>query len=267
MAIQKCFSFVDVELETDIKICFVRVKITFFHALIRACYKPPNADAVFIQDLYKVMNFVTLRYPQCPIFLGEGDFNYPGINWMDCVPNSTCGNISQCRDFINLRKSCSLDQAVLVSTRELSILDMFLPSIPGQILSVNVVDAISDQRIVMIDADTYVHEKISENKLIFYYSRANSSAIASTLETFLLDIQVSFGLRSVEDNCILINAKFLETMDLFLPRIRITPNTYKPWFTKYLKAQLNTEKRLYSRARSPNSTDSWAKFSNHFTLY
>lgn len=72
MAIQKCFSFVDVELETDIKICFVRVKITFFHALIRACYKPPNADAVFIQDLYKVMNFVTLRYPQCPIFSRGG---------------------------------------------------------------------------------------------------------------------------------------------------------------------------------------------------
>lgn len=48
VAIHKCFSSVAVELESDIEICFVRVKITFFHALIGVCCRPPNTDAVFI---------------------------------------------------------------------------------------------------------------------------------------------------------------------------------------------------------------------------
>lgn len=34
VAIHKCFFSVAVELETDIEICFVRVKITLFYALI-----------------------------------------------------------------------------------------------------------------------------------------------------------------------------------------------------------------------------------------
>lgn len=102
----------------------------------------------------------------------------------------------------------------------------------------NVEDAISDHRIFMIDANISVHEKRFENKLIFDYARANSSAIASTLKTFLLDFQVSFGLRSVEDNWSLIKTKLLETMDLFVPRRRVTSNSHKPWFTKDLKPYL-----------------------------
>lgn len=127
----------------------------------------------------------------------------------------------------------------------------------------NVEDAISDHRIVMIDANISVHKKRFENKLIFYYARANSSAIATTLENFLLDFQVYFGLRSDEDNWSLIKAKLLETMDAFVPRIRITSKTHKPWFTEDLKPLLNNKKRLYSRAINLNSTDSLAKFSNH----
>lgn len=188
-------------------------------------------------------------------YISWGDFNYLGINWIDSVPNSTCGNISQCRDFIDLCKSCTLDQVVLGPTRELLVLYLFLTSIPEQILSVNVEDAISDHRIAIIYANISVHENISENKLIFDYARANSSVIASTLETFLLDFQVSVGLRSVEDNRSLIETKLLETMDLFVPRIRITSNSHKPWFTKDLKTLLNTKKRPYSKARSLNSTD------------
>lgn len=196
VAIQNCFSSLVVNLDTDIEVCFVRVKCAFSHILVGVCYRPPDSQAVFLQELYKILNFVTLRYPQCPVFLG-GDFNYPKIDWIDCVPESSCRSTSQCRDFIDICKSCSLDQVVRVPTRENAILDLFFTSIPELILSVNTVDAISDHRMVVIDANIAVHEKRCEHKVIFDYARANLSEIASALESFLIDFQDSFSLRSV----------------------------------------------------------------------
>lgn len=123
VAMKTRFPTTVVDWQADIEIWFVRVKFTFPYILIGVCYKPPDADVVFIQELCKVLNFVTLHCRQCPVFLGS-DFIYPRIDWVEFVPDSKCRNISQCRGSIDTCRACSLHQVVLVPTRENSVLDL-----------------------------------------------------------------------------------------------------------------------------------------------
>lgn len=174
---------------------------------------------MFTQEWGKVLNFVTLCYPQRPVFLGS-DFNYPGMDWVEFVPDSNCRNISQCRDSIDICRACSLHQVMFVLTRENSVLDLFFASIPDLISSVHVVEAISDRRIVLGDANVAVPEKCCENKPIFYHARANFSEIASIIETSLHHFQGFLALRSVEEKWSLIKAKLIETLNLSVPSLK-----------------------------------------------
>lgn len=79
VAIKNCFSTTPILFDTDIEIVFVRVKFTFSYAKIGACYRPPDEHVSFNDEMSKALDYVTLQFPQCPVFLG-GDFNFPGID-------------------------------------------------------------------------------------------------------------------------------------------------------------------------------------------
>lgn len=244
---------------------WVRVKFSFSYVLVGVCYKPPHVTVEFVRDLCINLDDVISRYPGCPVFLG-GDFNYPGIDWISCEPLPDCRHVSECIEFLNVLKSLYLSQVVLEPTRGTSILDLFFTTAPDIIKRVNVLEEISDHKMVVIEVEMATQHPRNQIKEIHDYSKAKSNEISTVMSIFLDNFERSFRLRSVEENWSAFKNQLNRILNDFVPRIKIPNNPLRPWFSKKLKSLLNKKKRLYNRAMESDDNLSWDLYNTHSSI-
>ena len=101
--------------------------------LIGVCYRPPNTelDNGNGAELRSLISEVSNRQ-----FVLMGDFNYPGIDWVNYSVSS--GATSECCKFLECITDCFVTQHVMEPTRGMAILDLLLTREPNMISSVSV---------------------------------------------------------------------------------------------------------------------------------
>lgn len=145
------------------------VNLTFptSKTVLIACYRAPDSDDNFTQELYSVVLDLTSRFPRSN-FLLCGDFNFPDIDWVHLAAHSPLS-----RNFLDLCLMFNFAQMVTMPTRGTNILDLFLVSTPDLVNSVQCVDGISDHKILLIGLSIPIPTRQPLNKYIRDYNKAN----------------------------------------------------------------------------------------------
>lgn len=96
-------------------------------------YKPPNVGDDENQEMFKLIERISKK--SCVLF---GDFNFPGINWLE----NDCDAASE--SFLKLVNDCFLFQHVKSPTRGSNILDLVFSSEEGMVENLQVIDPLSN---------------------------------------------------------------------------------------------------------------------------
>lgn len=264
IAVRKSFHSVHVPVPpSSIETCWALVRSAASQSscvLIGACYRPPNSNTEFLTTLQAELEYIHCSYPRVPTIMA-GDFNFPGIDWLNNQVDSSSSIKNECNNFLHLLGTFSLQQMVKEPTRGEAILDIVCTTHPDSI-TVNVLDEISDHKLVQFNFDfiSTFSKNSRQHKFIFDYSKANMSAINEFLNESLARDEHNFRSRTVEQNWIIFKEALLYVRNHFVPKLRIYPSIQSPWFTRNVKRIIGKKKRAFKAAQRSNHSDAWQKY-------
>lgn len=149
---------------TSICICHPNGK-----TIICVCYRPPNSDSNFSDDLHINLTEIKTLYPKADIIL-FGDFNFPSINWS----NLSFTGSGESGSFLDVCHDFNLTQLVDQPTRDANILDLVLTTSPQLIQTITYTDGFSDHKLLHVVLSFPVHAKCPVFKVIRDYSKADT---------------------------------------------------------------------------------------------
>lgn len=143
--------------------------------MLRTCYIPNISDKTSIIYIRAALDKLTLRKRPFGCFLA-GDFNHPGIDWLNCSLNQNSQYVSLHKGFLSVLEDFSLIQYVLepTSRKPLNILDLIITNLDQQISNIKVIPGISDHdiptahNILMKPSTSY-----QKPRKIWLYAKAN----------------------------------------------------------------------------------------------
>lgn len=89
-----------VDIETDIEIMWVQLKILQENFVIGVCYRSPNFDCSFVPRLNNCLEKLFSVQSNCIIIL-SGDFSFPRFDWVSDSINPSRKNKQERRPFLN----------------------------------------------------------------------------------------------------------------------------------------------------------------------
>lgn len=113
-----------VAINSKSEILCVNISLAHRATIIIACYRPPDSDRSFIDDLSTILLDIKSQFP-CANLMVCGDFNFPDIDWDNLTASSR-----HSKDFLDLILSFNLAQTVGIPTRGSNTLDLVLVSNP-----------------------------------------------------------------------------------------------------------------------------------------
>ena len=144
--------------------------------------------------------------PSLPIIILAGDFNFPGIHWIDggsqLQPNPAYGHEINLL-FLDIIDDYSLEQFVIFPTRDNNILDLVFSSQP-MISQISVVPGMSDHEAILFSVNSGVNICGAQNIFISQGKHIDGIKVdmINFQNTFMSCHPYS---RSVEDNWNLLN--------------------------------------------------------------
>lgn len=243
-----------VTISTNFEILCVEIILPTCKNILIACYRAPDCDHSFTDDLQNVLFDLTSRFPHAN-FLLCGDFNYPDIDW-----DNLCASSRQSRDFLELCLLFNLSQSVTMPTRGTTTLDLVLVSNPDLIQSVSCIPGLSDHNVVLFSLSIALPSRRPSKKLIRDFNNANFSTINSELNKFLVSFTLSASTRTVDQNWLLFKRKLLTLIDNHVPLIRVPGDAQRPWYSNLLKKLSQKKKRLFRAAKNFESISKWNRY-------
>lgn len=250
-----------VAINCSLEIVCVKLSLKTCTNILIACYRPPDCDHTFTNDLHSVLVNLTSRFPNANYILC-GDFNFPDIDWKNLTASSRLS-----KDFLQLTLLFNLTQTVHSPTRGSNILDLVLVSNPDLVSSVSLVMELSDHKAITFHLSFPIKRKQPIKKYIRSYNKANFSAINFELESFYESFCQSASSRSVNSNWLLFKQQIENLIDKHVPLIRIRGDAGKPWYSNSLKKLSRKKKRLYRAAQKSSSASKWKKYSDCLREY
>uniref|UniRef100_A0A131YPE6 Endonuclease/reverse transcriptase n=1 Tax=Rhipicephalus appendiculatus TaxID=34631 RepID=A0A131YPE6_RHIAP len=203
---------------------------------------------------HSVISDIISRFPRANLVLC-GDFNFPDINWDNCVASARAS-----KDFLEVVFTYSLSQVVTTPTRGSNILDLVLTTDSEQINSLQCVQGVSDHNILFFNIAIELPDRQPSTKYIRDYNKANFSEINNQLESFFEDFKRSASLRTVEQNWILYKGKLLSLIDAYVPLVRIRGDAGRPWYTNNLRILSRKKKRIFRELKRSNNPQKWDRY-------
>ena len=180
------------------------------------------------------------------IILG-GDFNFPGIDWVNkqVKPQSPYADLHQ--DFIDLTKTFSLSQLVREPTRVSNVLDLLLTNIPERINFTKVLPGISDHQIPLTEMSLCVNRRRQAERKIPLYRRADWIGLNDYLESIIAPLYTSSA--SVEDIWQQLKSALHEASEKYIPSKTTKARPSKPWISEQLSDKIKLRDRLYDKSK------------------
>jgi len=134
--------------------------------IVGVCYRSPEAEDTETQHLFECIKLATAISQPIVIM---GDFNYPGIDWVQ-LRSSDTGD----KKFVNLVMDCFLDQHVCNPTRDNNILDLVLTNEVQIADEVKILPPLDncDHNVLLWGIDCAADKALS-NKAKLCFNRAN----------------------------------------------------------------------------------------------
>lgn len=236
------------------EITCVRISLPSSTVILTACYRAPDSDSTFVDDLCSVLSNLHFRFPNAEHVVC-GDFNFPDIDW-----NNLYAPSRQSNEFLDMVLTFNLMQTVKIATRGTNILDLILVSNPDFIRSLSCVDFLSDHKLLLCDLSIPIPMKQPSIKYIRSYKRADFAKINSELNKYFPYFLNSSPARTIDQNWLLYKNKILSLIDAYVPLIRIRGDARKPWYSNTLRRLSNKKKRLYREAKNSTFASKWQKY-------
>lgn len=183
IAIRKHIKVKVIPTDSILEIVWIACYLAALTLVTGACYRPPDVLENFFEELQSVLGSVQFTYKNSSVILA-GDFNFPGIEWSTLTTPGT-RHTRECADFIDLLEYFQLSQIIQTPTRGDAILDLFLTTHPERV-TVDVLEHISDHRIIHCTFITQTVKKLRQRKEIYDYSRADAEGFNFELFEFCL---------------------------------------------------------------------------------
>ena len=194
--------------------------------LVCVCCRPPNAGPKFLQEFIRFLKCAKeSRYKNIIII---GDFNYPSIQWLDCIGFS---GISTGSSFTGVLQESGLFQLVNSPTRGQNVLDLLLTTNEYLIDNISVTDV--DSSCVKSD-----HKAITSNinlrrkvikpikRMVYNYKNGDFDSLRATLRCLpLLDLVENES--DIDSAWTKWKDLFLATVNKHIPKIKVK-SSYKP---------------------------------------
>lgn len=209
LGIKKSIPSFLVNTNSDIEIVWVACKIFSINILVGCCYRPPDSNSSFNDQLRISLEKACEVFPSNITYL-FGDFNFPSVDW-DRL-SSSC-NMST--EFINLTLDYNLSRTVSQPTRGSNILDLILTSHPETLVHIEHVDGFSDHSLLQVTLNIPSPVTDMSPKIIRNYNKGNYAVINTELDSFWEhEMLPSFQSRSVEENWLMFREKMSRLIDI-----------------------------------------------------
>lgn len=169
----------------SLELVCINLSLPFGKAILVACYRPPDSDSSFVDELYSVLLHLQSRYRRAKFVLC-GDFNYPDIDWEELSAGSR-----QSKRFLDLILTFNLIQCVKTPTRGSSILDLVFVSEPELCQSLSCTSGLSDHHLLFFNLAIPIPTRRPSLKYIRDYNKADYEKINQALEEFLHQFRMS----------------------------------------------------------------------------
>ena len=233
-------------------------------ALFINCYRPPS-DKEFVLHFKTLVDTLHLdKY--WGVFL-VGDFNYPGINWID-GSGFTNSLTSEEQHFTKFIMDYYLFQLVESPTRNNNILDLVITSLPSVISSIESGPSYaeaglpSDHYPVVFDIDISLKLKDSNYKYCYDYKNADFEALNNELSL----LPLSTGVDEIDSQDDLNEAwsqwcSFVfSAINTHIAKVPRRSSNKPPWISKDLAKAIKKKKTLWRRVKNSTSEQLIEKF-------
>ena len=230
----------------DIEVISVRLEIKK-PVILCAVYIPPNSSVEYYSNL---LEFMKSLCSISNVLVIVGDFNMPGINW-----STLTGSTPFEKAFCDIVFDLNLTQLVINPTHiSGNILDLVLINAEVSLCNVTVLPQYSvpiqtDHFIVLFTLSlSFCSTNKSSKAFIYDYSKADWSSLCSDLMNF--DFTPCFTSTNVEYVWSFIKNTISNSVNKFVPRVRLKTNQRPKWINPTLKHQINKLRSLRRRLKS-----------------
>ena len=199
-----------------------------------------------------------------------GDFNYPGINWIDGL-GFTSSISSEEQRFADLIMDFYSYQFVNEPTRHNNILDLVFSNRPMGVASVETglsiaeVGIPSDHYPVIFNIEVNLKLKNLGKRLCYDFKNADFESLNNELLLLPLCAGVgnsscSLSQRDLNDEWKQWNDLVFAAIDTNIPKVPRRSSNKLPWISKELAKAINKKKSLWKRVKKSKSTEMVEKF-------
>ena len=254
------------DLDENCEIVWAEVSFEGESLLICSFYRPPSADVASLSELdislKKAVHLAGNRH----ILVG-GDFNLPSINWNTLSVVTPARDSGLCHYFLDIVQDYYLEQLVLEPTRRgattSNTLDLLLTSKPGLINDVQIIPGLSDHDHVVATVNKCVQVPSQKSRRIYNFGKGNFEGFSHDMAQLAEHFQLSFHLRSVNENWSLCKNAILSFADNYFPVKAARPAKPNPWFNRSLRRLTRKKQRLFYRDKTTNSPHAWTAYRKH----
>ncbi|KAL3875470.1 hypothetical protein ACJMK2_033416 [Sinanodonta woodiana] len=190
---------------------------------VSSWYRPPDTPSdniILLKDQLDKIKSQGKSNQQLNIHIMR-DFNYRKVDWKTKHNKEygSCLSDSDGQQLIDILHEAGAEQLITFPTREHNTLDLFIITLPGQIVNIQSPDRLSDHDVIKTNFKCTLPRKKVPKRTYFQYSRGNYNQMRSDARKFTKEKYLNghHNTRSVEDNWGMIKNFIGETLNFNVP--------------------------------------------------
>ena len=224
------------DLDANCEIVWAEVIFEGESLLICSFYRLPSGDEATLNEL-DISLKKAVHLPGNRHILVGGDLYLPSINWNTLSEATPARDSDLCDYHLDIVQDCYLKQLVLEPTRRgattSKTLDLLLTSKPGLINDVQIIPGLSDHDHVVATANKCVQVPSQKIRRNYNFGKGNLEGFSRDIAQLAEHFQLTFHIRSVNENWSLFKNAILLFADNHFPLRAARPGKPNSWFNRF----------------------------------
>ena len=218
--------------------------------LLAVCYRPPDANAEFWEDIQYMIDLASLD--RCKNIIMTGDLNADPLT----LEGRKLSRLCDANDF-----TLHIDQPTRITENSSTILDQFISNIPQHITSSNVLAPLStnDHCTITMSLSFKKQKSCAYKRLIWLYDRGNFEEMNTKIKNY--DWNICFDSNDIDIVCQNWTTSFLNLARQSIPNklVEIRPKD-TAWYNSELRKLKRSKDRAHNKAKTSQNMEHWANF-------